>query len=215
MTSVTRIYNLIILDESGSMASLQQTTISTFNELIQSISAEASKNDSREQWVQFFSFNGNGINEQIPLQKVSQLMQLNEDNYRPDSMTPLFDAIGHATGKLRYALETETDYVVLVTILTDGAENASREFTASTIANIIRGLQQQHWVFTYIGTNQDVIKEATRINITNYMKYDNNKDSLKNAMLKERSSREKFYKDLDKGRQAANEKYFGDEPPKP
>ena len=214
MSPVKKVYNLIILDESGSMASLQQATMSTFNELIQSISAEASKNDSREQYIQFYSFNGNGIKEQIPLQKAGELMQLNENNYRPDSMTPLFDAIGHATGKLRYALEKESDYVVLVTILTDGAENNSKEFTATTIGNIIKELQNQNWVFTYMGTNQDVAKEAGRMNIVNHMRYENNDISLKESMMKEQSSRKRFYENLDKTDPKQQRKYF-DEDPKP
>ncbi|MBZ5857548.1 vWA domain-containing protein [Flavihumibacter profundi] len=211
MSLVKKVCNLIILDESGSMASLQQATMSTFNELIQSISADAAKAGEREQWIQFYSFNGNGIKEQIPLQKVSELMQLNENNYRPDSMTPLFDAIGHATGKLRYALEGETGYIVLVTILTDGAENASKEFTATTIANIIKELQNQNWVFTYIGTNQDVAKEAARMNIVNHARYENNGLSLKSMMVKERSAREKFYTKLDNKDFNTGDKYFDDE----
>jgi hypothetical protein len=186
--------------------------MSTFNEILQSIAAEPLKTPNRQQWIQFFSFNGNGIREQIPLQQVSTLVQLNEENYRPDSMTPLFDAIGHATGKLRYALEKEQDYAVLVTILTDGAENASREFTAVTISNIIKELKQQNWTFTYLGTNQDVAKEATRMNVGDHMAFTFKSLTNYAVLNKELSARRRYYDRLDKqDGSAQNQPYFDPE----
>lgn len=209
MSTIKKVYNLIILDESGSMASIQQPTMSTFNELIQSIAADATKKDSREQWISFFSFNGNGIKEQIPLQKVSTLKLLNEENYQPDSMTPLFDAIGHATTSLKKSLEKEKDYVVLVTILTDGEENASQEYSGDSISSIIEDLKTRHWLFTYIGTNQDVAKEAAKINITNHLYFAAPEMASKSVLKKELKARERFYEKLDANPASALEdKYF-------
>lgn len=203
MTTIKKVINLIILDESGSMASIQQPTMNTFNELIQSIAGETGKNEHRQQWINFFSFNGGGIKEQIGLQKVSQLMLLNEDNYRPDSATPLFDAIGHATTKLKYALEKEKDYVVLVTILTDGEENASQEYTGEKISAIIEALKLKNWVFTYIGTNQDVAREAAKINITNHLYFAAPEMASKAVLSKELSARARFYKKLEEHPESA------------
>jgi uncharacterized protein YegL len=203
-----KIYNLIILDESGSMASIRNAAISGFNELIQSIHAEAEKDPETGQWINFFSFNSNGIRELVPLQKVQQLPQLTAETYRPDAMTPLFDAIGHATGKLRIALEQEKDYAVLVTILTDGAENDSKEFTRQTIANIIRQLERQNWVFTFMGTNQDVHAEATKISVSNYMSFDYNESGMNLALKTESLYRSRFYQDVKAGKMGKAKKGF-------
>lgn len=206
-------FNLIILDESGSMEAIRQSTISGFNELMQSIRREAVDNPSMKQYINFFSFNGSGIREQVPLKEVSDdIPMLDAQRYVPESMTPLYDAIGHATGKLRFALEHERDHAVLVTILTDGAENASKEFTRQTISNIIKQLTQQGWLFTYMGTNQDVASEAARISITHHFSFDYNNADMGNAMSKERSSRSRYYRNMREGRNDELDKnYFRDE----
>lgn len=53
--------------------------------------------------------------------------------HKPDSLTPLFDAMGFSINKLKKLLEGQSDYNVLVTILTDGEENASKEFSGADI----------------------------------------------------------------------------------
>ena len=200
MSKKNKAYNLIILDESGSMESIKDATISGFNELIQSIQSEADKDPEMEQFIQFFSFNSDSIRELVPLQLMKPMQPLTVATYVPAAMTPLFDAIGYATSKLRYALEKEKDYVVLVTILTDGAENASKEYTRQTIANIIKQLEEQDWVFTYMGTNQDVMAESMKISVSNYMSFNYNPAGMKAAMNKEQSSRSRFYKDAKEGK---------------
>jgi hypothetical protein len=190
------------------MQSIREATISGFNELIQGIRAEAEKDPELQQFIQFFSFNSNGIRELILLQPAKDLPQLSPDNYQPDAMTPLFDAIGHAVGKLRIALEGERDYAVLVTILTDGAENASREYTRQTIANIIKKLEQENWVFTFMGTNQDVHAEATKISVTNVVQFGYHDAGTKQALREEMYFRSRFYADLKGGRMDEAKKGF-------
>lgn len=86
-------------------------------------------------------------------------------------MTPLYDAIGMASNKLNNALEKESDYSVLVTILTDGEENNSKEYTKAAIHALITALKSKGWVFTYIGANHDVEKQAFSLNITNHLHF--------------------------------------------
>jgi len=56
-------------------------------------------------------------------------MELDADTFQPDASTPLYDAIGFSVNKLKRKIEDETDYQVLVTIITDGEENSSTEYT--------------------------------------------------------------------------------------
>ena len=137
MNNQKKIVNLIILDESGSMQSIKEYVIRGFNETIQTIRGAAEKEPALEQWINFYSFNSGGIREQIPLSPVQALQELNDETYKPDSGTPLYDAVGYACNKLRKEIQEMEDVTVLVTILTDGEENASREYDHAAIAALI------------------------------------------------------------------------------
>lgn len=97
---VNKIYNLIILDESGSMQSIKHPTLNGFNELIQSINNSSKSDPEIEQWINFYSFNGAGITEQIELQRCNALSSLTDATYMLQDMTPLYDAIGIACNNL-------------------------------------------------------------------------------------------------------------------
>ncbi len=53
-----KVYNLIILDESGSMASIEQATISGFNEVVQTIKGIEKKFPEQQHFISLVSFNG-------------------------------------------------------------------------------------------------------------------------------------------------------------
>ena len=83
-----KIYHLIILDESGSMAAIKPAILSGFNELVQSIHAENQQDEALRHYIYFFSFNSMGTREIIPLQEVSEMHLLTDANYQPNAMTP-------------------------------------------------------------------------------------------------------------------------------
>jgi uncharacterized protein YegL len=212
----TKIYNLIILDESGSMAAIKQPIIGAFNEIVQSINSAVSRHEELDQWISFYTFNTQGVKEVISLQKVNTIHELKPEVYHPDSMTPLYDAIGHAVNKLRYAIEKEKNYKVLVTILTDGAENASKEFTVATIGNMIKFLEDKDWTFTYMGANQDVEKVASRLNIRHFTSWSANIFGVDAMLNLEDDSRKKFYHKTAKLQKLRpDENYFDQKPDAP
>ena len=210
MNNQKKIVNLIILDESGSMQSIKDYVIRGFNETIQTIRGAAAKEPALEQWINFYSFNSRGIREQIPLSPVQALQELNDETYKPDSGTPLYDAVGYACNKLRKEIQEMEDVTVLVTILTDGEENASREYDHAAIAALISELKSKGWVFTYIGANHDVEKFAISINIRNFSSFSATKDGVSDMMMNESRSRMALYnrvlKKADPG--TLNENYF-------
>ena len=57
----TQVYNLIILDESGSMNSIEKQTVSGFNETIQTISAAQRKHEEQRHFVSLIIFNSDSI----------------------------------------------------------------------------------------------------------------------------------------------------------
>ncbi|MBQ5878973.1 MAG: hypothetical protein IIW59_02595, partial [Alistipes sp.] len=79
----------------------------------------------------------------------------------------LHDAIGMAVTELRSKITPEDR--VLVTIITDGLENSSKEYNAQMIKSMIDELKESGWVFVYIGANHDVVTTAASISIHNTM----------------------------------------------
>jgi len=128
------------------------------------------------------------------LDRVSELTELNADSYQPNSMTPLFDAMGYACTKLEQVLKNQTNqsYNVLVTILTDGLENHSTEYTNKDIKEMVGKLKDNKWTFTYIGTDHDVDKIAESLNIENVMMFNKNPEAMRKAFDSEKNARHNF-----------------------
>jgi len=160
------VINLVIVDESGSMASIMGPTVSGFNELVETIRDAQKKYQDQEHYVSLVTFNSNGIRTKLDRDPVSDIRKLKEGDYRPNGGTPLYDAMGMAITRLHHKLELVCpDAKVLVTILTDGEENASKEFNGRQIKALIEQLKETEWVFTFIGTDFDVESVARSLSI--------------------------------------------------
>lgn len=187
-----QVHNLIILDESGSMESIKTTIIKGFNELVQTIQGIEKQFPEQEHFISFVSFNGLGQKLLHFIDPVSELKQIDSKSYKPEASTPLFDAMGFGINKLKQSLEGAKDYNVLVTILTDGEENSSKEFSGNDIKNLVEELKQDRWTFTYIGTDHDVEKIAISLSINNTMVFEKNEADIQRMFVKERSSRMRY-----------------------
>lgn len=196
-----QVHNLIILDESGSMESIKNSIIQGFNELVQTIKGIENKFQDQEHFISFISFNGLGQKLLHFIDPVGKLKQIDDKSYLPDASTPLYDAMGFGMNKLNQVLQNQTDYNVLVTVLTDGEENASREFSGNDIKKLVEKLKQNRWTFTYIGTDHDVEKMAASLSIDNAMKFTKDERGIEEMFLKDRKSRvnysEKIHSKMD------------------
>ena len=165
----TRIFNLIIIDESGSMQSIKKEAIDSVNETIQTIRSAQKKHDDQEHYVSLVTFNDDvkTIYECVP---VDEVKELTAETYQPDCCTALYDAMGISLNALRK--KVAEDDKVLVTVVTDGYENASKEYSGKAIKALVDELKAKGWVFAYIGANQDVEAVAATISITNVMQFD-------------------------------------------
>ena len=211
MESKHKVYNLIILDESGSMSSIRDTIIKGFNEVVETVKGVALQYPEQEHLISLVTFNALEIKTLLTNEEVSKLKLIDESKYIPSSMTPLFDAMGESISRLRGVINLASDYNVLVTILTDGEENASREFSGATIKKMIDELKMQNWTFTYIGANHDVEKFALSISITNTMSFEANEADMKDMFEKEKSSRMRFSEKIRK-KENTNFDFYKDEP---
>ena len=165
----TRIFNLIIIDESGSMQSIKKAAIDSVNETIQSISAAAEKYKDQEHIVSLVTFHDvvKTVYGCVPVEEVEELTT---ETYQPKCCTALYDAMGMSLNALRPKV-AEADKV-LVTIVTDGYENASKEYSGKAIKALVDELKAKGWVFAYIGANQDVEAVAATISITNVLNFE-------------------------------------------
>jgi uncharacterized protein (DUF1810 family) len=188
-------HNVIILDESGSMESIKRPIVSGFNELVQNIQQLEKENADQEHFITFVSFNSAGIKEIHFCAPANRLKMIDNTQYQPNGCTPLYDAIGFTLTKLQTALQGVPEYNVLVTIMTDGEENSSKEYSGQTIKQVIENLKQKGWTFTYIGTDHDVEKVAFSLSITNTLMFGKNEDEVREMFVKENYHRRKYHKD--------------------
>lgn len=189
------VYNLIILDESGSMSTIFKPAISGVNETLQTIRNVQKENPGQNHFVTLVAFSSGNYNVIYDLTPAEKAVDITENQYRPSGMTPLFDTMGRAITELRGHLKEESD-VALVTVITDGYENDSREYTGMAIKNLIETLRKENWVFTYIGANQDVEAVAASIAIKNFQAFEADEDGTNNMFEKERRARKKFFAKL-------------------
>jgi uncharacterized protein YegL len=202
-----QVHNLIILDESGSMESIKSLIINGFNELVQSVKSIEGQFPEQEHLISMVSFNSLNNNIMHFLDPINKLETINDVIYSPSSMTPLFDAMGFSLLKLKKYLEGKTNYNVLVTILTDGEENSSKEFTADAIKNLVEELKEQNWTFTYIGAEHDVEKMADSLSIKNTMTFQKNSAEICEMFIKESRARAKFSLSIRNGELDNNDYY--------
>ena len=188
------VYNLIILDESGSMQSIHKPAVDGLNETLQSIqSAQKLHEELQEHFVTMVFFNSNGIRTIVENRPISQVKMLRMKDFSPCASTPLYDAMGQSFSKLRYALDEKEKNQVLVTVITDGEENSSREYSGKMIKNLVNDLKSLGWVFAYIGANQDVDEVAESMSIDNRMCFEATNEGSRFMAKKLSKSRSVFY----------------------
>lgn len=206
-----RIFNLIILDESGSMSSIERQAITGVNETVQTIREAQKKHEEQEHYVTLVSFNSNAVKTIYDKVEANKVEELTDKQYEPSCCTPLYDAMGNALTTLKKSVAQ--DDKVLVTVITDGYENASSEYNGQAIKALVESLKSRGWVFTYIGANQDVEKVAATISITNTLNFAATDLGTSAMFMAEKKSRSRWFDRLSLGasdEELAND-YFAEE----
>lgn len=163
------------------------------NETLQTIKAFAVEKPEMEQRVTLITFDSNHTKFHYDNAEGQVVVPLNERDYQPGGCTPLYDAIGLGIAKVN-ALVGENDSV-LVTIITDGYENSSREYNLPMVRNLIEKLKKQRWTFTFIGTDDlDVEGMAHSMGIRHTLSFARNSVQASAMFKEEQESRERFYR---------------------
>lgn len=189
-----RVFNLIILDESGSMEAIEKQAVSGMNETFQTIVRAQMEHREQQHFISLVTFNSLRIRTVMDCVAVDPSKKLKWSDYSPNYGTPLFDAMGRSLTELRHRV-ADND-VVLVTIITDGMENSSRKFSGHAIKRLVAKLRTKGWVFVYIGTNQDVDAMADDMGIRSRMHYDYSEKGASDMFEEESISRKMLYSRL-------------------
>ena len=148
----------IVLDRSGSMQNSQETTIEALNTYLDEL-----KNQKISAFLTLSTFDSISID--IPISKVNinELKSIPNSVLNPRAATPLYDAIGLAIHDLENVKESTDKNKVLV-IVTDGLENASREYTYQNISSLIQDKEKAGWLIIYLGADHDAMKQSSSLN---------------------------------------------------
>ena len=190
----TSVYNLVILDKSGSMESIRKEAIDGYNETLGTIRAAQLKHmDTQRHFVSLAAFCDCGIDmiyDKVPIKDADKLTK---ENYEPCCCTPLFDAIGKTVKKLKADIKDIEDAAVLVTVITDGYENSSKEWTWPAVKALIEECKEDGWMFSFIGAGEDVVKVASTISITNTVVWEQTVEGTKEVFANENDAQSRFY----------------------
>ena len=188
-----RIFNLLVVDESGSMSIIRRQALVGINETLATIQKMQKAHKNLEQRVTLITFDSTHTNVFYDNVRASNANPLKAKDYNPCGATPLYDAIGMGIAKIN-ALTTEDDSV-LVTIITDGEENCSEEYSLKMIKNLIEKLKKQNWTFTFIGTDDlDVENIALDMGIDNHLQFSEDEAGTKKMFARENRARERYNK---------------------
>ena len=155
---------VFILDRSGSMCGLEKDTIGGFNSFI-----NKQKKNEGEAYVSTILFD----HERVVLHDrvdIKEIHDMTERDYSVRGMTALLDAIGssihHIANIHKYAREEDVPEKTIFLIITDGYENASKEYTYRKVKEMIENEKEKHgWEFIFMGANIDAVGEASKFGI--------------------------------------------------
>lgn len=151
----------VLLDRSGSMASMASDVIGGFNQLIAEQQADGP--DARITLVQFDSQDPQEI--LIDARRITRARPLTPATFVPRGGTPLLDATGRLIARAsvrqaeREVLGKRPEAITFVTI-TDGHENQSREYTNEEIRKLVQDRTAAGWTFAFLGADLAAYDEA-------------------------------------------------------
>lgn len=181
MNSTT--HYILIMDESSSMSSAKQETLTAINEQIENC-RKIAQEMGEEAISLSLSFFSTRVKKVFVRQHPSRVGLLTSSDYNPSGYTALLDAVGMSIQETESKILPDDDVVLLV--LTDGQENASQFFNFRQISQQIERLKATgKWTFSFMGADIDAWDLASRLNISDSevisLKKENLGEEMKNV----------------------------------
>ena len=141
---------ICIIDRSGSMRSMSQEAIGGFNQFLKD--QKAIPDDSCKFTLILFDHEYSTVYNAVDIQDVSEL---NDQTYIPRGTTALFDAMGRALDDAidRIQREYTEKPRVAVMIMTDGQENASKDYKKDRLEKLVEELKSDGWQFVFMSSD--------------------------------------------------------------
>lgn len=176
------IYHLIV-DKSGSMMDCVDNTINGFNEQVNRIKDKAIEFTEEDITMGLTTFNEN-VKHLYFQQNPKEMVLLSYENYRPSGGTALLDAVGESITAIESQVNTSLiPTTVIVVILTDGYENASKKYNLVNIRNMISKLEETgKWTFSFIGATLDAVDVAASMSIKSQNSFSFEKTAMKSEV---------------------------------
>lgn len=156
----------VILDRTGSMESIRDDVIGGFNAFLNE--QKAAPGFATMTLVQFDSQDPYEVLHSFA--QVVDVPELTRTTFVPRASTPLLDAIGRGINDLEQKLARMPEAVrpsrVVMVIITDGQENASREFRKEQIGKMIAEKQTKlDWQFVFLSADLAAINDALAVGV--------------------------------------------------
>lgn len=178
---VTKIYNIVVLDRSASMSPLREAAVQGYNGILEVVRTAQEQNAIEQQNYITLSFFNDSVTNVFDCDTVQSIPDLLLDDYRPQGNTALWDAIGISLDSLKVKLDSLENATAVVTIISDGLENASKHYSIYAVTDRIDALKGQGVMFVFMGTNQDVAQTAASLHIGNYRVFEYTAEGMKEA----------------------------------
>ena len=169
---------VFILDRSGSMSGLEKDTIGGYNSMLQ----KQRKSEKGEVYVTTVLFDDRYelLYDRVSLNKMKSIT---EKEYYVRGSTALLDAVGKTISQVKAnqnsLKKNERAKKVMFVIITDGEENASKEYTAEKVKKMIEEQKKtEKWEFLFLGANIDAVSTAKRFGIDSSRAVRYNSDSI-------------------------------------
>jgi hypothetical protein len=177
----------VILDESGSMNVCRDATISGFNEFVE---GQRAATGAGEAYLSLVKFDAPEVKTVYENTHVKDVTPLTHATYAPRGGTNLMDAIGQTLSRINHLLSNhkqEDRPGVLIVIMTDGAENSSREYSHEQIKSMIKHSEQADWSYLFLGANVDAFSMGNSfgMNANNTINYSTTHMSATMSVLSE------------------------------
>lgn len=185
----------IIIDESSSMSPQRDTVISGINEYVQTLRQKDGEEFiptkiSITKFADTISTPVSGID-------IDSYKEITRDDYSPNGMTALYDAIGQTINKIDSKMKDGKTRSVVCVIFTDGEENASKEYRSNVIRDMIKSRQDNDkWMFVFLGANIDSFTVSSTLGINQNQAYNFTMNNTGNAMKTMAMNTKRYRKDV-------------------
>jgi uncharacterized protein YegL len=153
-----------ILDRSGSMNCIIDDAIGGFNRYLKD---QKKEDEDATMTVALFDDRYELLYNNVDLHKVKKMTR---DDWSPRGLTALYDAIGKTINdvesELKKVKKSQRPDKIMVAIVTDGGENASKEFNHDDIKKLIKKKERDDWQFTFLAADQDAFSVGSSMGMS-------------------------------------------------